>query len=222
MKDLDVLVTGLPRSGTTLVANLMTNPSLESWCIVEPLTSAMPKCKGRVTLQAADFDIQIPSINIHHIMFALSELRMVGIKEVLPARRNWVSQSMHPRETIIVVRDLRDIIVSWMTFNMSTTKRPDKVVELFENRCDDLLRFQSLVGGQIVRYEDLLTEQGRDDTGLDLDGDPNRWLDMYQRADEKREGIVSRGKERLRKEHSLLINRVLRKCNAYQEVFKYV
>ena len=222
MKDLDVLVTGLPRSGTTLVANLMTNPILEAWCIVEPLTGAISIWKGRVALQAAEFGIEMQSRTVSGVCMALTKLRMFGIKEVLPSRRNWVMTHMHPRETIIVVRDLRDIIVSWMTFNMSTTKRPDKVVDLFERRCDDLLKFYQLRGGQVVRYEELLTEQGRDETGLDLDGDPNRWLSMYQRDDEKRDGIVSRGKEKLRNEHSLLINRVLRKCNAYQEAFNYV
>lgn len=112
---MDALVCGLPRSGTTLVANLMHNPAEKRICLVEPLLNGHSGyLKPRV------FD-QLSVINRKKIRLQELPLYIPGnhkwaIKECWAERYRYAYEHGKPKMVVFVIRDLFDTMLSSYKF----------------------------------------------------------------------------------------------------------
>ncbi|MDJ0768353.1 MAG: hypothetical protein QNJ12_06145 [Ilumatobacter sp.] len=213
----DLYIAALGRSGSTMLANLLTTPPTR-WLIVEPRFANATTGRD-VLAQARSVGIAIgddewplrvdetPEQRIGRIFRdRILALEKWGVKEV---RHDVLVASLdilRPKHTIVLVRDLRDVAVSLY----EKARRDD------DPRYDDewlrtyltqapggILAVVDALGGRdhrIVRYEDLTGDAGvRAELGqwLDwpLDGRPDRNLAaLFQRAHEVElhDGAVTR------------------------------
>jgi hypothetical protein len=203
----DLFIAALGRSGSTLLANLLTTPP-DRWLLVEPRFA--DASTGRdVLAQAAAFGMSVapdewlprpaetPQGRIVRVFGErLRSLRRWGLKEVRPNLLEPTLKRLRPKRVVVLVRDLRDVALSlyektlreahpdrgdaWLRGYL--TEAPTGVLALADAAPDPNRR--------IVRYEDLVADEGyRRDLGawLDwpLDGRPDRNLaDLFGRGRE--------------------------------------
>lgn len=224
----DVLVAGLPRSGTTLVSNLLTDIDRRRWCVVEP-GSLGCQTQPRIFNRARRMGWAIPSNDIGDVLAFLGTLDRWGVKEI----RHWLIESaykvMNPRHVLVCARDMRDVAVSLREFRYQREKRPHPIVSWLNEHAEHLV--QNVVEQwadkvTIVRYERFVVDPGYRNTiaqaiDWEFTGDPNQGLHLFRRSDEIRDGIFSRRTERDRERHGDLVAEVERAAGDYQCFFGY-
>jgi hypothetical protein len=203
----DLFIAALGRSGSTMLANLLTTPP-NRWLIVEPRFANATT--GRDVLeQARLFGINIDDTEwppqegessgqriTRVFRKRILDLQKWGLKEV---RRDVILQTidhLRPKHTIVLVRDLRDVAVSLYEKSVrdNNPRYDDEWLRnyLTEAPAGILEAVDALAthDHRVVRYEDLVSDDTlRDDLAqwLDwpLDGQPERNLaSIYQRARE--------------------------------------
>ncbi len=222
-----LVVAGVPRTGTTLLANLLTVPEERRWCSVEPGHFAVTEHQ-RIYNRAKLLGWQISSPKIDDVLAFLSTLDRFGVKEVHQGQTQGAIK-LAPLRIVACVRDARDIAVSMADPRFVHARRPPTPLGMAQltNRYLQAFRgWKNRFPVTVVRYEDLVkSESYRVDLGVALDwplaGDPSRNLDLYRRGDEKRDGVVSRRTPADRQQHAELAVAVHEACCPYQSEFGY-
>ena len=173
----DLFIAAMGRSGSTMLANLFTTPP-ERWVLVEPRLA--DASTGRDVLdQARSFGWDLTDGHwclapgedalqrIHRVFAArLRGLKKWGVKEVRSELFGPTINILRPRQTLVLVRDLRDVAISlhakiirddnpnydedWLRGYL--TKTPKAIV--------DLARDVEQLDHMTVRYEDLVRDLG--------------------------------------------------------------
>jgi hypothetical protein len=205
---MDLLIAGVARAGTTLIANLLTTPPAR-WVLVEPgITLAgmnehvrqMADRFGWRFDEAEWYREETPRARFERLLLPrLSQIEKWGVKEVNLAGLSDLIALYPPRRIVLAVRDMRDCAVSMKEKETKQGPLAGKVlapksddwlhrrliesantlVSLFENQPRETVR--------VVRYEDFVSSPAeRDALGrwLDwpLDGDPGSNLDLFGRS----------------------------------------
>ncbi|MDX9911775.1 MAG: sulfotransferase [Phycisphaerales bacterium] len=203
-RPLDLFIAGLPRAGTTMLANLLTAPP-ERLVLVEPgLTRGDPG--AHLPMQFEEFpDCPSPehmlrrgdeSSEAHFWRVwgpIICGLRSWGVKEVNPLGYDDLLAKYQPRRVIVLVRDIRDAALS-LAEKHTRSPIPGKGMDWATQRLIDashaLLRVRSAVPSdrvRVVRYEDFVrdpAERAALESWLDwpLAGRPDRHMESFGRA----------------------------------------
>lgn len=223
----DILVAGLPRSGTTLISNLLTDPSRRRWCVIEP-GGFGAATQPRVYYRALKMGWDVASKEIKDVRAFLSTLDRWGSKEI----RYWLIESAYqltePKHVLICARDMRDIAISFREFRTTQKKDPQSITQWLNQQAEHLttnaVRWAHKV--TVVYYERFVTDPDyRAEIARAIDweftGDPNRGLALFRRSDEVRDGIFSRRTTKDREQHRDLVEEVERTAGVYQRFFGY-
>jgi len=219
MKNLDVFVTGHPRSGTTLLSMLMTSPENSTWCMVEPTTGGMPL----VNRQAIEFEVDV-NCPLKEMPERLDSLDKWGIKEVTPNKRIGVVNTYNPKFTVTMHRDIRDCVVSLIEFS-SKNYTVEKMCEFVNYTTTKFLEFIDIKETILVPYEDFVSDEKyrqelSDKIEWPLIGDQNKYLGG-RRKNEARDGIYCRRSSADREKYSEYMDAVHETCKPYQDRFGY-
>ena len=198
-----VYIAALPRSGSTMLANLLSSPP-DHWVLVEPgLHRAQPSPNLRNQLDrfvsaaapaASEAPPAAPTAAGRRLLFKqladlLPTLGAWGVKEVDTDHRDAIAY-LRPTKTIVLVRDIRDALLSLLEKQSMFGRHwsPAGYMEYLRDCCTALI---SLAGDQdpntrVCRYEDLVSSPGERQALADwlswpLDGDISRNLDLYRR-----------------------------------------
>ena len=215
----DVYIASLGRSGSTLVANLMTTPP-DRLVLVEPLLHrgggnagmfdqmarwGWPVGAGDLARWREPTTGQSPVDRAAAVLAGLlAGLARWGVKEVDPTAHRPGIALLRPKRVIVLVRDIRDVMLSYME-KFRREGRSDFGGDLLRRLAEGTRVLTWLADGlgaggplRIVRYEDFVASADERATlarWLDwpLDGDPDRNLDLYRRTYEieRHRGIVS-------------------------------
>lgn len=221
-------VFGVPRTGTTLLANLLTVPEERRWCAVEPGSFGGAK-QARIFNRAKRLGWTLPGNSTEDVREFLSTLDRFGVKEVHEGQTGGALKAFRFQRIVACVRDARDIAVSLMDPRFVHQRRPvtaQGMARLTGRYLAHFLKWRKEHDVIVVRYEDLVrSESYRDVLGETLDwpleGDPNRNLGLYRRGDEKRAGVFSRRTPADREQHRSFLDEVHSVCADYQEHFGY-
>lgn len=155
---LDILVCGLPRSGTTLMCDLLTDPIHARRCENEPQSDQLDGWRnidGRPYL-----------------------LKKWAIKQVRGPLINQSIQMCRPNQIVVIARDIRHVVLSHLEYPkaVKSPMRPS-TPDFVRNQIKDWLPMEArnLVEVAmkhdviVVQYEELLTERGRDEVGTRID-----------------------------------------------------
>ncbi len=209
----DVFIAALGRSGSTLLANLLTTPP-GRWVMIEPRVA--DNTTGLDLIQQAisfGLPVSVDEWSRHegeshrerfHRVFGdrLRQLDRWGLKEVRPDLLLPSYRLLRPRKSIILVRDIRDAAVSLVEkTERDADPRYDEtwIRRYLTSSPAAVLALLDSIGRRdcrVVRYEELVVDaRARSDLAswLDwpLDGDPKRHLaEIYNRA---REAILHAG-----------------------------
>lgn len=171
----DLFIGGTGRSGSTMLANLFTQPP-DHWLLVEP-RFANGSTGADLLAQAASMGIDVDSaawpLRLEETAFqrnsrcwseVLSGLTRWGLKEVRPDLLVKTHELMAPRNTIVLVRDLRDVAASLlekMRHDANAAYDDNWLRQYLTDSPQAVLDLLSCVQGlsyRIVRYEDLVSE----------------------------------------------------------------
>jgi hypothetical protein len=226
MKNLDVFLTGFPRTGTTMLSGLLTSKKDKTWCMCEP-TSGGGK-HGVVSLCKTMFDRRVDVQQPLEEIAAEVGLEKWGIKEIDPRKRFGVVSQYNPDKIIVLHRDVRDVALSVIEFLgegrfNTTAKMADYITYLIT----EFIRFLDWVGEDeliLLGYEDIIGESQRaelsDQLDWPLNGDHNLYM-IGRRSGELRDGIFDRRKEKEKKKYGRLIRAAHKVAGEYQERFEY-
>lgn len=223
-----LFVAGIPRTGTTMLANCLTDPAKRRWCAVEPGSLSVTSHR-RLFHRAALLGWEIKSAAIEDVTAFVDSLDRFGIKEVHAGQQRG-ALAANPDMVVACVRDMRDVAISLNDprFVHYRNKPRGPGMANWSSRYLGLLNLinQRGIPIRVVRYADLASsEEERAQLGKDIDweltGDPSRNLKLYRRGDEAREGIFSRRGPEARAGHQDLCDEVHAACRAYQERFGY-
>lgn len=226
-KELDILVTGCSRSGTTLVANLLTHGP--NWCMAEPVHNEYV-FKDRVKTQAKDLGIHMKDLKIIEMPFRVRNLQKWGVKEIKPNRRELMIKLFNPKIVIVCVRRIQDIVISHLNFSKTKMKEMNQCLNYFWIQTTQLFSFINGItqcGTQIVyiQYEQLTNSRYVSEKSIELgwplSGNPDKWLDMYGRSDEKR-GVIQTRQHDITEETYTIAERTAEACQLYQKLFGYI
>lgn len=221
---LDLLVTGMPRSGTTLVANLLTMPP-KAICMVEPGSFSVP-IQNKAYKAASSLGLKPKSNSSKDVLEVLTNIKW-GIKEVKPDIYNISYRRLKPKKVAVCIRDARDIAISLKEMFRTKDKSTESVSNRVQNYASSLLSFLKEIKDPIfIKYEKLCDDDTylkriEDQLGWKMRGNPSRGLASYGRGDEVRDGIFCRRTKIDRKNNKDLISSVNEKCTKYQKKFNY-
>ena len=212
MSRADVVIFGMPRSGTTLLASLLTVPGL-SWCLVEP--SAVGNIRNSFRERAKSFGFDLDGINtIEQLADALEkkthkfELIRWGAKEVFLREFQHTAKAFDPHTVIFLIRDPRNACLSfknhlgkppWMfqselgRHSNIRTSDLKTLVGAYAGYCRNVIQAHDAWVGRkfFLNYETLLYKGVRDilEAAIEwpLDGDPDQG-----KPDERRGGVFAR------------------------------
>lgn len=213
------LVCGLPRSGTTLVANLMHNPAEKRICLVEPLLNGHSGyLKSRV------FDhlnvTNETKIRLQDLPLHIPDGHKWAVKECWAERYRYAYEHGKPKMVIFVIRNLLDLMLSSYRFADDKIGVDNKVKAVKE-----FLEFwgkarQDGKNACVIFYELLCLCEGDgcDISDWPLNGDPNRDLKAYGRASEIRDGFAPRNVNPTYPDEVL---EIVNQCQDYQKAFGY-
>ena len=198
MKKLDLLLISMPRSGSTLLANLLTYNN--NWCMVEP-HSDRNIIKSWVAKQARALGRHFRLRKFSELPEQMKSFEKFGIKEIHKRHYMLVSELFAPTHYIILLRDVGDIFLSLKNFHY-TIKDSDKILmeRIYEWWYDLHSFFKTIPDKQstVIYYDDLLNETYRELLGQrlkwPLNGKPDLWLDDYNRGNEKRNNEIKKRK----------------------------
>jgi len=111
-RQLDLLVVGLARSGTTMFTNLLTNPAAGRLCLAEPrLTTRRPyKERSKEYYRHLGVSEPITTATVADHLFAQ---RSAGVKEVRKHHIVAAIKRYDPKRIALAVRDARSSLVSY-------------------------------------------------------------------------------------------------------------
>jgi len=244
----DVYIASLGRSGSTLIANLLTMPP-HRLVLVEPKlhrggTAGMfhqmerfgcPVGVDELARWRAPPPEQSPAERAAMVLAdRLARLARWGVKEVDPMAHQDEIAMLRPKQVVVVVRDIRDVMLSYVE-KFRREGRSD-FGEVFWRLCEGTKALTRLADGlgtstplRVVRYEDFaasVDERAALARWLDwpLDGDPDSNLDIYGRHYEiaRHGGVVSQVSVGRRQAASLeAVDRIGDFLGAYQQRFGY-
>jgi len=177
-RQLDLLVVGLARSGTTLLANLLTNPAAHRVCLAEPrvTTRRAYRPEKQAYFRALGFPDPITTSTVAGHLLAQDR---AGIKEVRARHITAAIGRFDPRRIVLVTRDARAALASYYEKNKgSEAPRKTFPARLFLRTAPVLLRLLERERHRltVVRYETFVADEGERDRlaetlGWPLDGD---------------------------------------------------
>lgn len=229
---MDALVCGLPRSGTTLIANLMHSPAEGRICLVEPLlngkTGNLKRESATLPLGTLAHHIPVKRFNLKSLGTDLYKDFRWAIKEVRIDRIRYAYEHCKPQIVIFAIRELHDIMLSSYNHAGKKIGVDNKVVAVksFIEFYEQIHRERSVrtlpPERMMMQYEFFPMKGYLQAMGLSmgwpLNGDPNRDLKQYGRADEIREGFAPRIENPVYPEEVL---EIVNQCPEYQEMFGY-
>ena len=202
---MDLFIAGLPRAGTTMLANLLTRPPGRLVLIEPGLTRGDPG--ARVPIQFEGFDGadaahdaapregESPESRFWRLWGpTIRGLRSWGVKEVNPAGYDDLLARYEPRRVIVLVRDVRDAALSLAEkLDRSPVvggQTPEWATQRLIDAAHAIMRIHASLPAarvRVVRYEDLVRDAGERaaiESWLDwpMTGRPDRHLDRYGRA----------------------------------------
>lgn len=211
---MNLLIVGVGRAGTTLLANLLTNPP-RSLVLIEPgITRGGVDAPLREQLRRAGVDAPESAFDAARepdalerfaaILPRLAGIEKWGVKEVNPAGLDGLVRVFRPRRYLLAVRDLHYVAASGLR-KLKAGKRGDQneawLLDRLSAGADAVMRLARELDARAwraVRYEDLVAseaERGAIADWLDwpLDGDPARCMDLFGREAEvtKHDGRVT-------------------------------
>ena len=230
---LDLLVVGLARSGTTLLTNLLTNPTERRICLAEPrlTTRRAYRPEKQTYFRDLGFPDPITTASIPEHLFTQER---AGIKEVRAKHITAAIKRYDPKRILLVTRDARAALASYHEKNQrSDSNRKAFPAKLFLRTAPLLLRLldQEQHRLTVIRYEDFVTNpDARDDLAATLDWPLDGALDRFK--------SLSRGNETAKHDNTIStksVNRpaptdpkvlntltpILNKLANYQSAFGY-
>lgn len=240
MDHLDLYIAGMGRSGTTMVANMLSVLPIRQ-VLVEPSASAFGH--SRPFDLASDLEARAAYLKACKSMIVDEEkLERIAIKEVIPRSHLGIVEVFAPTTVLIVVRDIHDVALS----ALEKIKRQgnhmasptDWVAEACYEGSKSLVQLSRSLEGTntiILRYEDFAGDQSckpRLERQLDwpMLGDPFANFDSYDRSYEveRNRHFRSEGRKRLSAEDrglpetvNSIAESIAETCGAYQERFGY-
>jgi hypothetical protein len=202
---MDLFIAGLPRAGTTMLANLLTQPP-DRLVLIEPgLTRGDPGAKVPPQFEGFDCgdDARDPAPRegeSSHARFwrlwgpTIRGLRSWGVKEVNPVGYDDLLARYEPRRVIVLVRDVRDAalslaekldrspVVGGQTLEWATQRLIDAAHAIMRTHAS-----MPAARVRVVRYEDLVSDAGERaaiESWLDwpMTGQPDRHLECFGRG----------------------------------------
>ncbi len=230
---LDLLVVGLARSGTTLLTNLLTNPNERRICLAEPRlnTRRAYRPEKQTYFRDLGFPDPITTATIPEHLFAQNR---AGIKEVRAKHITAAIKRYDPNRILLVTRDARAALTSYYEKDQrNDSPRKSFPAKLFLRTAPVLLRLldQEHRRLTVIRYEDFVTNpDARDNLAATLDWPLDGALDRFK--------SLSRGNETTKHDNTISaksVNRpaptdpkvlntltpVLNKLAKYQSTFNY-
>jgi hypothetical protein len=208
-------IAALPRSGSTMLANLLSTPP-DRWILVEPglhsspLSPTLPHQINRFLAAsagggpAAPVAVETPRrLLLKSLADFLPTLSAWGLKEVGTEHRAVIA-STRPHKTIILVRDIRDALLSLLEKHNQPGRywEPEAQMTYLAECCTTLIGLarDRDPNTRICRYEDLVSSPAERQAlaawlSWPLDGDVTRNLDLYRRDYEvaRHRGTISTG-----------------------------
>jgi hypothetical protein len=205
---MDLLIAGVARAGTTLIANMLTTPP-SRWVLVEPgITLAgmgehvrqMAERFGWRFDEAEWYQNETPRERFDRLLLPrLSQIEKWGVKEVNLAGLPELLEVYPPRRIVLAVRDIRDCAVS---MKEKETKQGPLAGQVLAPKSDDWLHRRLIDSAhtlvsllqshprdtlRVVRYEDFVSSADERESlahWLDwpLAGDPGSNLDLFGRS----------------------------------------
>ena len=244
----DVYIAAMPRSGSTMLANLLTNPPAR-WILVEPWFPRGAR-GAHLYQQAQRFGLPLTARDWARRdgedaatrvdrLFAepLTALDRWGVKEVKGDLHDDTIAMIRPRKIVVLVRDIEDVALS-MCEKHDRNPQPEldrawmrTFIVTAAEAVVDLARDQSTT--RVMRYEDFaMSAHSRQELAewLDwpLDGDPGANLDLFDREyerDRHPDGVtaVSVARRRLENvpERRRFAGELAAALQRYQSVFGY-
>jgi hypothetical protein len=233
---LRVLVAGPPRSGTSLLANLMTAPP-DTLVLYEPNLGRRAPSEF-VRSQFTELGLPLPATNRALVRGLEKGRTRWGAKEVTADWIRWTYERFQPETVLLVVRDIGHAALSMydrageaapgvdLDFRAGWLARAAEAVAALYHRCDAARRV-------VVRYESFVTDPaakgdlearlgweltGRTDVGFESQ---NRWHELRRHA-----GRISQSSLALRRSESdprklEFAQGVVASCRDYQRLFGY-
>lgn len=198
----DLYIAALPRSGATMLANLLSCPP-NRWILVEPglhhprPSSGLPiqisrflAASGADPAGRAAATLTSRRQILDQLADCLPRLEAWGIKEVGPEHDTAIT-ALRPRKTVILVRDVRDVLLSFLEHQNRLLGCHWAHLSHLEYLSDCCTALAALCerddpNTRICRYEDLVSSPNERNALADwlswpLDGDIDRNLDLYYR-----------------------------------------
>jgi len=234
---LDLLVVGMASSGTTLFANLLTNPAEGRLCLNEPRLTTRRGYKEKKQQYFRRLGATDPTTPAKVADFLFNQKRS-GVKEIRARHIVAAVRRYNPKQIVLVVRDARAALVSYYEKNEernSGQRRSRKKfpARLFVRTAPVMLRLRQEFGDRVVvvQYERFVQDADYRDqiaATLDwpLDGDLTIF-DTQSRASScvKHEGkISSRSLSRSTPDDPAVLRVLtpaLRRLALFQSVFCY-
>ncbi len=209
-----VYIAALPRSGSTMLANLLSSPP-DRWVLVEPGLHT-PRLSPSLAVQINRFRaasatpphrplaVDAPRrLLVKNLAELLGTLSAWGLKEVGSDHRSVIAYA-RPAKTIILVRDIRDALLSLLEKHDQPGRHWESasLMAHLAECCAALIRLSQEKDAttRIYRYEDLVSSASERQTLSDwlswpLNGDTTRNLDLYNRQYEavRHQGTISAG-----------------------------
>jgi hypothetical protein len=198
-RQLDLLIIGLARSGTTLLTNLCTNPARSRLCLAEPrlTTRRAYRPEKQDYFRALGFPDPITTATVADRLFTQSS---AGIKEVRARHIRAAITRYDPKRIVIMTRDARAALASYHEKDRRRDNpRRAFPARLFLQTAPLLLQLLEREHRRcaVVRYEDFVADPAvRDDLGRQLgwplDGDLNLYKSLSRAGEaEKHNNAIS-------------------------------
>ena len=244
---MDVLLFGMMRAGTTMLANLLTSPP-DRLVLVEPGITRGDM--GEHVLQQVQmaglpidrrdwYAIPEPAQRFDRLVRPLLSGKSWGIKEVNTAGLADLLRLLPPRRVVLIVRDIRDIALSALE-KVQLQNTPHYTDQVLTDRCiasaNAIITLHQRFPEDrryVIRYEDLTRDAAARErlaAWLDwpLTGDPGQRLDLYNRGYEvQRHGPaigtanVGRHEARLNDRQAAFLSAIEQPLDFYQGYFGY-
>jgi len=222
---LDVFLTGIPRSGTTMMAGLMTSAENKTWCMSEPSSGGgkigVVDCANRVFSKRVSKDDDLAAIATN------VGVTKWGIKELDPKKRYGIIYKYAPTHVVVLRRNIIDCTISTIKFlGAGRFKTTESIANYMKMLSEEFLKFLEWIGDDVivVDYDDLMNESTRDKLSSKINwplvGDVNLYM-VGRHVEEIREGVYNNRTDDERKQFSRMTKAAHRACAAYQKKFGY-
>ncbi len=195
-KKLDILLVSLPRSGSTMLSNLMTYNN--SWCMVEPHNHEN-KTKSWIAKQARALGRHFKGCDFKNLAEQMTDFKKWGIKEIHQRHYIPVNNQLTPERYIILLRDPGEVFLSLKNFHYTAKDTRDKILETLIMWWQEIHQFAAFIPNDrttIIYYDQLLMPEYRVRLGNYIDwpliGQPDLWLKDYNRTNEARGNEIER------------------------------